>query len=118
MHWVDYLICSWVALFVVSICLIELSVRDDAQVNSWLSVIATSFVAVFSPGHPGLFVCSSRELAFNLPSTRGCKMASGCSVSASKLSECRSPVTASCRIERERVNFQRMRHDLCFMIFA
>ena len=46
MHWVDYLICSWIGLFVVSICLIELSVRDDAQVDSWLSVIATSFVVI------------------------------------------------------------------------
>lgn len=46
MHWVDYLIYGWVGLFVASICLIELSVRDDAQVNSWLSVIATSFVVI------------------------------------------------------------------------
>ena len=46
MHWVDYIICSWIALFVASICLIELSARDDAHINSWSSVVAASFVVI------------------------------------------------------------------------
>ena len=46
MRWWDYLICSWIALFIVSVCVIELLGQDKVRGSPWLSVIATSFVAI------------------------------------------------------------------------